>query len=368
MFLRFLRDALSIFSNPIFLSAILLISTILASIAVDLHAETTVKIDDVRNELLKASLPKSKVEGQNLEDQKISNEDLIKAEKRLKAAEARLISQQQSASLSITPKLPQEDLEQYAESESSGTLTERIITKSRTPDKPIALKGASKQPKQEITSGEKRGAIDVEKVLSALDKANQNAEQESQPSTLNANTNDRNTLIKMEELQKRNNELELEQKISQEKMSAIAKELDETRNRLMIAETQVERLSSIIESRGRDITTRKSNSLEAPETRPAPPLYKPRVESSAADMQVATVIVDKAHLRTGPGRENSPLMAITKGTRLAVETRSGDWYRVIAPSGVRAWVSSDVVAFGIDPMMNPSKAGITKGFDSSTEE
>ena len=35
-------------------------------------------------------------------------------------------------------------------------------------------------------------------------------------------------------------------------------------------------------------------------------------------------------------------MELAKGSRLVVEKRSGKWFRVIAPNGVRAWISSEV--------------------------
>ncbi len=85
----------------------------------------------------------------------------------------------------------------------------------------------------------------------------------------------------------------------------------------------------------------------------------PKAEPAQADLPVATVVVDKAQLRTGPGKDNSPLMAVSKGTRLVIETRQGDWYRVVAPSGARAWVSSDIVAFGT------SGTGLVGGYDGS---
>ena len=84
-------------------------------------------------------------------------------------------------------------------------------------------------------------------------------------------------------------------------------------------------------------------------------------------MQIAVVTADKVHLRTGPGKENSPLMAVTKGTRLAVETKNGDWYRVIAPTGARAWVSSDVISFSTaDKIKSVSKNQVV-GFDGNYE-
>ncbi|HMO02890.1 MAG TPA: SH3 domain-containing protein [Oligoflexia bacterium] len=160
---------------------------------------------------------------------------------------------------------------------------------------------------------------------------------------------------------------------AQSKNSELIKTLDETRNRLMLAETQVERLSAILENRGAKIvktspettvgkTTHPSQqpSINIISRRPATnnetfSQEKTRESSSAASIKIAdrvganieipiaTVIADKVNLRTGPGRDNSPLMSVSKGTRLAVETRVGDWFRVIAPNGTRAWIESEVI-------------------------
>lgn len=85
------------------------------------------------------------------------------------------------------------------------------------------------------------------------------------------------------------------------------------------------------------------------------------------DTPVATVVSEKANLRTGPGADNSPLMSVTRGTRLVVETKQGDWYRVISPTGTRAWVSSDVVAFGPTSQSSPTRTVRIRGFDGSLE-
>ena len=79
---------------------------------------------------------------------------------------------------------------------------------------------------------------------------------------------------------------------------------------------------------------------------PAPSAYSPPpspVQAEPQDLQVVEVSVNKANLRVGPGLNHSPLMTVAQGTRLVVETEKDKWYRIIAPNGVRLWVSSDVV-------------------------
>jgi hypothetical protein len=149
--------------------------------------------------------------------------------------------------------------------------------------------------------------------------------------------------------------LEVAVKERERDIAQLKEELSKTKDRLMIAETEVERLSEILDAKHRNTISKyvggKPSSLATAARGGAP-------ERSEAkdDMPVATVISDKAYLRTGPGKQNSPLMSISKGTRLVVETREGEWYRVITPAGTRAWIASELVNF--------SNGGV-RGYDSA---
>lgn len=151
-------------------------------------------------------------------------------------------------------------------------------------------------------------------------------------------------------------------------------ELAKVRNQLTIAEMQVERLSQIVESQNRKAlgvytpdkaqpasvqkTSTKTHSPGASrtvtfiETKPKGRSAEPA--SSVPDVQILTVVADKANLRAGPGETNSVLMTVSRGTRLAVETKQGDWYRVTSPTGTHVWVSRDVIAFGPDALSRPT--------------
>lgn len=163
------------------------------------------------------------------------------------------------------------------------------------------------------------------------------------------------------------------------KNAKLQRELLATRDRLLMAETEVERLSSVINS---------MNSLKHPQSRtsaPAPRITSrtarsPQVSSRsvfsktraqtnapAEDLPVLTVTAKKANLRTGPGLNNSPLMTVAKGTRLVVETRKGEWYRILAPTGVRAWISKSVVAFGPDKNSRPSRVMEIRGYEQDAD-
>jgi hypothetical protein len=183
-------------------------------------------------------------------------------------------------------------------------------------------------------------------------------------------------------LRKANAELRRQLEAHQRKLRDATNELNESRNRLMIAETEVERLSSFLEQRNHSTLVRVApevaraqqrrqynapvTAAKAPEAPAAANIGKSQLSSSPAtpsDMLVGTVHVSKAHLRSGPGKDNSPLMSVSKGTRLVIETRQGGWYRVITPTGTRAWVASEVLSFGPNGNVAPSRTLQIRGVE-----
>ena len=92
-------------------------------------------------------------------------------------------------------------------------------------------------------------------------------------------------------------------------------------------------------------------SLAAPQRQPAdaaPPARAASATDSApapanSDVMVIQITSDKANLRSGPGEEYAPVMQVERGMQLTVETQEGEWYRVITPTGTRAYVRQDVV-------------------------
>lgn len=148
-------------------------------------------------------------------------------------------------------------------------------------------------------------------------------------------------------------------------ISDLSADLDKTRARLMTAETEVDRLSALLEGQDRRSAERFSpgsgnNEPARSSNRPASsarvnsqasvsagmaPANAPQVGSSG-ELSIVTVSVEKAVVRTAASRDSSPLMALNRGTRLVVESRNGEWLRVLTPSGVRAWVTADAVSSG----------------------
>ncbi|MCB0310707.1 MAG: SH3 domain-containing protein [Bdellovibrionales bacterium] len=187
-------------------------------------------------------------------------------------------------------------------------------------------------------------------------------------------------------LQSTNQKLSKELRAKEAIVAALQKELDATQSRLLVAETEVERLSARIDDHNRSslasivgVKKEAKNQLRkapAPKLEKAPPSQTTKLEntnkgSSESSLPIVTVIKDKVALRTGPGKNNSPLMHVSKGTRLTVETRSGEWYRVNTPDGTRAWVSGQVVQFASSKPASAASNSSTlriRGYDASVED
>jgi hypothetical protein len=159
-------------------------------------------------------------------------------------------------------------------------------------------------------------------------------------------------------------------------------DLRDTQQQLSVAETEASRLSSMVDAKAR-ASLRQYNVPPPPAARaPVAALTQPAAiapaPKAAADvkppkpnvaLEIATITVEKAELRAGPGKNNSSLMTLRRGSRLAVEERSGEWYRVFAPNGERAWIHASLVSFGDGAAdMNDGSAVRVKGFSTNSEE
>ncbi len=159
----------------------------------------------------------------------------------------------------------------------------------------------------------------------------------------------------------------------------LSRELQEAKDRLMIAETEVERLSRLLREKN-SATLDKYAAAPTVTARHAPPraevvnpppqvnVVKSAPRSVEDEPLIATVMAEKANLRIGPSKDNSPSMTVSRGTRLVVEKRVGEWYRIITPAGTRAWIASEVVAFGETSQSSPSRTVKIRGYDSSIED
>ncbi len=190
--------------------------------------------------------------------------------------------------------------------------------------------------------------------------------------------------LKAASLTRENDSLRKQLESLRAQLSKAESELQSTRNELTVAETEVSRLSTLVDAKTRASLGRYNVSMPAapapqaapraaavqPAAQPAPkPAEDVKPPSRSTDMQIATITVDKADLRVGPGKNNSALMTLRRGSRLAVEERQGEWYRVFAPNGQRAWIQSSLVSFGDGASnMNDGSAVRVKGFSPNAEE
>jgi len=168
-----------------------------------------------------------------------------------------------------------------------------------------------------------------------------------------------------------NNALRRDLEASQKRVSELERQLEEVRGQLTMAETELSRLATINEARTRASFGRVANADTASRTtaQPSSRAETPHIEptpSGSADLAIATVNVDKAELRLGAGKNHSALMTVAKGSRLAVEARQGEWLRVFAPNGQRAWILAKLVSFGTKT--NPTTSVRVKGYSGALED
>lgn len=167
-------------------------------------------------------------------------------------------------------------------------------------------------------------------------------------------------------LKNQNKKLSTDLGASRTEAQELRRQLEETRDRLILAETEVDRLSSFLRQHNASVLSKYSTAPANPRGSQAPVVnaasMSRAVQPPAEEALVATITVDKANLRTGPGQQHSPLLTVARGTRLTVEKRQGEWYRVVAPTGERAWISSEVVSFGSSTRSSPSRTVRVGGY------
>lgn len=73
------------------------------------------------------------------------------------------------------------------------------------------------------------------------------------------------------------------------------------------------------------------------------PVKKVEPPTTPNDVTIIEVTGNKVSLRVGPGTQHSPIMDVQKGTKLTVEAKEKDWFRVFSPTGGRAFIHTDYV-------------------------
>jgi hypothetical protein len=156
---------------------------------------------------------------------------------------------------------------------------------------------------------------------------------------------------RVEELQK---QLDSKQKVNDELSLRVAegerageraRELERqylsVKNELLLSQEQVKALLSTSKNPVQQQQDYPQRSYQIPE-RPPVERVPPRYSGGSSDTLIVEVTAAKAVLRAGPGEEHSPVMEIQGGSKLTVETREGDWYRIITPKGQKAYIRVDL--------------------------
>lgn len=138
------------------------------------------------------------------------------------------------------------------------------------------------------------------------------------------------------------------------RLAKLEQELQNTKNKLLVSETEIERLTSVIGNQGKARAQLSHKSKIPDDLAAKTAMNKPTMPSTESDELTITVVAEKSVLRTGPNQNETKLVEVERGTRLRVDDRQGDWFRVTNKSGTRAWISAADVAFGPTEASSPS--------------
>lgn len=144
------------------------------------------------------------------------------------------------------------------------------------------------------------------------------------------------------------------------KLQELEKEVVAARNELLMKDSELDLLKQsnssvrrtgsgtvrpVVQTSGRSGSRRlPTGTLNTPLQQRAPLNVREQPQPAGSDVMLIEVKSPKVNLRSGPGNEHSPIMQVDRGTRLTVETREGDWFRVITPTGSRAYIRKDVIS------------------------
>lgn len=93
--------------------------------------------------------------------------------------------------------------------------------------------------------------------------------------------------------------------------------------------------------------------VHTPATATPAPSTPPVTSTGQASRQVAVINADNLNLRGGPGTETSVAGQVSRGVRLPIISRSGDWYQIRQENGTTAWVAGWLVSVVEQPEPPP---------------
>jgi hypothetical protein len=157
--------------------------------------------------------------------------------------------------------------------------------------------------------------------------------------------------------------------IAEIQVTILSRELEVSRRGLRSAERRIEELSELVKGRPRSSRSDSSDfaygsdhearrSIRSGHTVPLLEESEDAGEAGPAirphSSMVASIATDKTAVRTGPGKGESVLFVLSEGSEVTIDRRSGEWYRVVANSGVRGWIFGQALVF--DSGISPSSA------------
>lgn len=152
--------------------------------------------------------------------------------------------------------------------------------------------------------------------------------------------------------------LNIELEEAKKKITQLQKELSDTKGKLLLAEQEVERLTYVLDERNKEALSAMNIPTKARlNPRELQPLGDVISDKMTSPIPVATVVLQRLALKVSPSNTSSTIMVVEAGTKLPIEGNQGGWYRVVSPSGVRAWVPANGVTLG--------KLGISKDADEA---
>lgn len=231
------------------------------------------------------------------------------------------------------------DVEQIRQNLSRNTEAKAVIAEDTVESRLAALEEQERKIQESLTTTSKIEEKKSESIIPEEKKVVEEVKQE---------------VAKKVEPPKSDFELENAKK----KIASLQKELSETKGKLLLAEQEVERLTFVLDERNKEALKAMDIPTKARlDPKELQPLGDVITEKMTSPIPVATVVSQRLSLKASPNNSSSTIMTVEAGTKLPIEGNQGGWYRVVAPSGVRAWVPANGVTLG--------KVGISKAADEA---
>jgi hypothetical protein len=147
--------------------------------------------------------------------------------------------------------------------------------------------------------------------------------------------------------------------IAESQVTILSRELETSRRGLRSAEKRIEELADLVKGRSaaprsshseftygndrdslRNIRSSHTVSLDEGDEEV---FAQPTIRSHSSSL--VSVTASKAAVRTGPSKGDSMLFLLPAGSQVAIDRRSGEWYRVVTDTGARGWIFGQSLLF-----------------------